>query len=116
MPQKWQEFWPINNPTVKDINGAEVTDDEKANEIRSSAIYEIGNMALLKSTLNTSVRNYDFKRKMEGEGRKAGIKKYDSLLYTKDITAIYDEDGVWDESKIHRRTKELSNEIVTIWR
>lgn len=116
MPQKWQEFWPINNPTVKDINGAEVTDDEKANEIRSSAIYEIGNMALLKSTLNTSVRNYDFKRKMEGEGRKAGIKKYDSLLYTKDITAIYDEDGVWDESKIHRRTEELSNEIVTIWR
>lgn len=77
--------------------------------------YEIGNMALLVSSLNTSIRNYEFKRKMEGEGRKAGVKKYDYLLYTKDITALYDKGDIWDETKIHNRTRQLTDEILKMW-
>lgn len=115
MPQKWQEFWPVNNPIVKDASGRDITDSEIAEEVRSAAIYEIGNMALLVSNLNTSIRNYEFVRKMEGEGRKAGVKKYDYLLYTKDITALYDKGDIWDETKIHARTRELTEEILKMW-
>ena len=115
MPQKWQEFWPVNSPMVKDMNGQDITDIEMAGEVRASAVYEIGNMVLLKSNLNTSIRNYEFKRKMEGEGRKAGVKKYDYLLYTKDVTALYDKGDIWDEIKIHARTNELTDEILKMW-
>lgn len=115
MPQKWQEFWPVYNPVVKDENGQDITDGETAEEMRSAAVYEIGNMALLVSSLNTSIRNYEFKRKMEGEGRKAGVKKYDYLLYTKDITALYDKGDIWDETKIHNRTRQLTDEILKMW-
>lgn len=83
--------------------------------MRSAAVYEIGNMALLVSSLNTSIRNYEFKRKMEEEGRKAGVKKYDYLLYTKDITALYDKGDIWDETKIHNRTRQLTDEILKMW-
>ncbi|MBD5532754.1 MAG: DUF262 domain-containing protein [Lachnospiraceae bacterium] len=115
MPQKWQEFWPVNCPVVKDINGQDITDIEMAEEVRSAAIYEIGNMVLLVSNLNTSIRNYEFKRKMEGEGRKTGVKKYDYLLYTKDVTELYDKGDIWDEIKIHARTNELTDEILKMW-
>ena len=115
MPQKWHEYWPINNPIVKASDGTNITDPEKAEETRSASIYEIGNMALLLSNLNSSVRNYEFKRKMEGEGRKAGVKKYVYLLYTKDIVDLYDKGDVWDETKIHDRTTELTNEILKVW-
>lgn len=115
MPQKWQEFWPVNNPVVKDDNGKNITDSEIAEEMRAAAVYEIGNMALLVSNLNSAVRNYEFRRKMEGEGRKAGVKKYDYLLYTKDVTAFYDEGNIWDETKIHTRTRELTDEILKMF-
>ena len=52
---------------------------------------------------------------MEGEGRKAGVKKYDYLLYTKDITALYDKGDIWDETKIHNRTRQLTDEILKMW-
>ena len=67
MPQKWKEFWPVGSPSVKDYGtGQEIQDVDLAEETRAAAIYEIGNMALLVSNLNSSVRNYEFKRKMEG--------------------------------------------------
>jgi hypothetical protein len=115
MPQKWQEFWPVDHPMVKDNNGKDIIDIEIAEEARNAAVYEIGNMALLVSNLNTSIRNYEFKRKMEGEGRKAGVKKYDYLLYTKDVTGFYDQGGIWDETKIHDRTHELTEAILKMW-
>ncbi len=115
MPQKWHEFWPINNPVVKDENGQEVADSERAEELRAESIYEIGNMALLVSKLNSSIRNYDFHRKMEGEGKKAGVKKYDYLLYTKEVTAVYDKGSKWDEGQIRARTKAITREVLKTW-
>lgn len=119
MPQKWQEFWPVTNPKVLDVQAkpvpTEITDKELAEDVRARAIYEIGNMALLVSSLNTSIRNYDFKRKMEGEGRKKGVKRYDYLLYTKDITTLFDAGTQWDESEIRKRTEAITKEIIAIW-
>ncbi len=115
MPQKWHEYWPIDNPSVKDENGHVVTDIERAEEIRAASIYEIGNMALLDSKLNTSIRNYEFRRKMEGEGRKAGVKTYDYLLYTKEVSAVYDKGLKWDEDQIHARTQTITSDVLKTW-
>ena len=115
MPQKWQEYWPINNPAVKDEKNNVIEDKNQAEEIRGSAVYEIGNMALLVTNLNTTIRNYEFKRKMEGEGKKAGVKTYDYLLYTKEITSLYDSGKIWDETESRSRTSALTEKIIARW-
>ncbi len=114
-----EEFWPVTNPKVLDVQAKpdpiEIADEEVAKDVRTRAIYEIGNMALLVSVLNTSIRNYDFTRKMQGEGRKKGVKQYDYLLYTKDITSLFDRGVQWDESEIKKRTDAITKEIIAIW-
>jgi hypothetical protein len=74
-------------------------------------------MTLLNSSLNTSLRNYIFERKIEGEGRKKGIQLYADLSITKiDILSNYDKgDKVWDEKKINDRTNSLAKEVLAIW-
>ena len=58
MPQKWQQYWSVSDCPVLSENGDVITDTEKATEIRQSMIYDIGNMTLLNTKLNTSLRNY----------------------------------------------------------
>ena len=116
MPQKWEEYW--SNISVYDENGNIVQDSEKAKAIRYKEIYSIGNMTLLNSRLNTSLRNYPFEKKIEGEGRKRGIRHYSELCITKaDILLPYDQGNIlWDERNICNRTKLLVNEILEIWK
>ncbi|NTW33390.1 MAG: DUF262 domain-containing protein [Bacteroidetes bacterium] len=115
MPQKWEEYW--NSVDVIDEAGKIIGDRETAKRERYSKIYSIGNMTLLNSSLNTSLRNYEFSRKVEGEGRKRGIRHYADLGITRfDILDKYDSgDKVWNEQKINERTADLANDILTIW-
>jgi hypothetical protein len=115
MPQKWEEYW--NKVDVVDNASNVITDKELAKRERYSKIYSIGNMTLLHSSLNTSLRNFEFIRKIEGEGRKRGIRHYAYLGITRfDILDVYDSgDKVWNEKKISERTTNLANDILTIW-
>lgn len=115
MPQKWEEFW--NKVDVVDNASNVISDKELAKRERYSKIYSIGNMTLLHSSLNTSLRNFEFIRKIEGEGRKRGIRHYAYLGITRfDILDVYDSgDKVWNEKKISDRTTNLANDILTIW-
>ena len=115
MPQKWEEYW--SEVDVVDTSLNIIADKELAKKERYSKIYSIGNMTLLNSSLNTSLRNYEFSRKIEGEGKKRGIRHYADLGITKfDILEKYDnEDVVWNEQKINERTTNLANDILTIW-
>jgi hypothetical protein len=115
MPQKWEEYWlPV--PVTGD-DGAIIGDSEAATQYRYRIIYSIGNMTLLKSSLNTALRNYEFKRKVEGEGRKRGIKHYAELGITRlDIVAPFDlGDQIWDETKIRKRTAAITDDVLAIW-
>ena len=115
MPQKWEEYW--SNVDVLDNSSNIITDRELAKRERYSKIYSIGNMTLLNSSLNTSLRNYEFSRKIEGEGKKRGIRHYADLGITRfDILDVYDSGNkVWNEKKISDRTTSLANDILTIW-
>lgn len=115
LPQKWEEYWSAVD--VIDSSGNIITDREAAKRERYTKIYSIGNMTLLNSSLNTSLRNYEFSRKIEGEGRKRGIRHYADLGITRfDILDKYDNgDKIWNEQKINERTADLANDILTIW-
>jgi hypothetical protein len=74
-------------------------------------------MTLLTSSLNSSLRNYVFEKKVNGEGGKKGMKAYASLSITRDdiVSGCERGDLVWNEDRICERTKSLSQEIEQIW-
>ncbi|HOJ49496.1 MAG TPA: DUF262 domain-containing HNH endonuclease family protein [Spirochaetota bacterium] len=114
MPQKWEEFWSlVEVPHPKKVQLSE----EEQKKDRNDKVYWIGNMTLLRSKLNSSLRNYDFERKMNGEKRKKGIKDYADLSITKDdiVTPYNNGDRTWNEEKIEQRTENLKREIKEIW-
>lgn len=112
MPVKWIEYWNFDRVSHPD-SSLDNADKEKD---REEKIYWLGNMTLLRSRLNTSLRNYDFEHKINGEGRKKGIRHYADLLITKDIVEKFDDGNrVWNEKKIENRTKELMDIFLQIW-
>jgi hypothetical protein len=115
MPQKWEECW--TNVAVVDATGIAIPEVEIAKKERYAKIYQIGNMTLLNSSLNTSLRNYEFERKIKGEGRKKGMKDYADLGITRfDILKPFENgDLIWNEKKIIDRTEMLAADIVKIW-
>jgi len=112
MPIKWREHWNFDKVPHPNNN---LTEIEKEKD-REEKLYWLGNMTLLKSRLNASLRNYNFERKINGEGRKLGIKHYADLLITKDIVEKFDQgDKIWNEEKIENRTKEFTDMFLKIW-
>lgn len=115
LPQSWEEHW--STVPVYDEKNAIIGNSDEAKKVRYKKLLSIGNMTLLNSRLNSSLRNYKFERKVEGEGRKRGIRDYSDLWITKeDITENYNKgQKTWDERRINERTKNLSQEILNIW-
>lgn len=115
MPQKWEQYWK-DLPEKRDASGGIMVPDD-AKKDRYEKVYWLGNMTLLTSSLNSSLRNYPFQKKMSGDGRKKGIKAYASLSITHDdIVEPFDRgDPIWDETKIGNRTDALSEEVLGIW-
>ena len=115
MPQKWEEYW--SDIPVIDENSAVVTDADSAKQLRYRMIYSIGNMTLLKGALNSALHNYEFERKVKGEGRKHGIEYYAELGITKhDIVIPFNRnDKIWNETKIRIRTEEIAKDVLAIW-
>lgn len=108
MPQKWETHWPL--PLKTKADGA-VMSAEEAKTDRTQKVYWLGNMTLLTGSLNSSLKNKDFERKVNGHGRMRGMKRYASLSITKDVIA----ETSWDEAKIEARTAALEKEILAIW-
>ena len=118
MPQAWRENW--SNIPVKDNDNTIITDVATADIRRTEFIYSLGNMTLVTSRFNTSLRNYAFKRKIEGDNDKTGYKDCSSLTITKNdiINDVYTknvENPIWDEYQIYEREKKLGKEIINIW-
>lgn len=116
MPQKWEQYWNADAcPGVSAVDGERIVSEEQFREARSAAIYELGNMTLLNSNLNSALRNYEFERKIKGEGRKKGIEDYAGLDITRDVVAVYESQKNWNEWEIRERTKNLTVEFLEIW-
>ncbi|MCU0105671.1 DUF262 domain-containing HNH endonuclease family protein [Acholeplasma vituli] len=112
MPQSYLTNWNLSVIPLdrRDQNG-DLLSEELLNEYRQKAIYEIGNMTLLKQKLNSTISNESFEIKKKGKGKKPGINAYPQLSICTEITSEID----WNEDKIERRTNELASEILTFW-
>lgn len=107
MPQKWKENWSVPEAQV---------------DIRQAHINNLGNLTLLKNSLNIIVKNSDFKTKVEGipatGSRKAreGYLGNISLYITEEIVNQYRAGNtVWDESTIEARKNKFAEEIIKLW-
>lgn len=90
MPQTWQENW---------------SNVGKNDEIAKGLIYQIGNMTLLKSKLNTAIQNNNWDKKREE------IQKHAMLKITQEVT----KNRVWNKSKIEERSEKIFNDFLKIW-
>lgn len=91
MPKKWRNHW-----------GSLPEDLARA---RDGAVRKLGNLTLLSSKLNNSVRDADWARKKSGSDRRAGLERYAVG------TEIFDEDlrrDTWDERAIGERAERLA--------
>ena len=110
MPQKWAQNW--YDVPVYDTDENEVEDADEMERVRSHAIYEIGNMTLLNSKLNTSISNGNFTDKINGKNGRKGIKDLADIRLTR---KVIDNNSDWNELKIYARTAELEEDIRKIW-
>ena len=121
MPQTWEKYWGIKTLPVRDPrDGSEIQDEDEALLARESAIYELGNMALLNQKLNSSISNYEIERKMKGVNNKKiknpyGIEHYATLFTTKEVVKLYNEKQRWDEKIIRDRTLSYNDIVVKMW-
>jgi len=113
MPQKWQANWSVKDVPVYDEEGKIVTDEKEARDIRSAAVYEIGNMTLLNSKLNSSISNGTFYTKVNGDGKKNRrcMKDLADLYLTREVI----KEAEWNETKIYERTERIQQQIEEIW-
>lgn len=115
MPQKWETHW--TSVPVRNELGEVIDDLAHAKLERTEKISSIGNMTLLTGSLNSSLKNHNFVKKLTGEGKKKGMTSYDDLSITKhDITRKFDGfNTLWDEVAISARTRALGQELTKIW-
>lgn len=116
MPQKWETYWGIDVLPVFDFEGNLLSGDE-AKKVRNRAVYEIGNMTLLKSKLNKELQNFAFAEKVNGRvinrREQKGMKAHTAFSITKDV--VNRNPLEWNEQSIRERTSELTGEFLKLW-
>lgn len=117
MPIEWKEFWRKETVPYVDENGDAIEDETDGVQKRDEMVTSLGNMTLLSKKLNKEIRNYEFRIKIEGDGKIKGIKDYSSLSITVDdiIKGVYEQNKEWNEKEINKRAELLADEIIEIW-
>lgn len=100
MPKKWKNNWPSVN-----------TDEEGS--IRDRKLLTLGNLTIIPSSLNSSIRDADWNTKKEGRGDKHGLKHYSAGI---DTFAPFLELQDWNELYIERRGVFLFELAKAIWK
>ena len=97
MPQTWETAWAA--PTMGTLQD------------RAQRIHTLGNLTLLTAKLNKAVSNGPW----DGEnGKRSELRKNDLLLLNRDLNGF--SGNGWTDESITRRTGELINKIIDIWR
>ena len=97
MPKKWKRHWPCENTSEED---------------RDLLILTLGNLAMITSGLNNTIRNYDWATKLIGKNNKPGLKDFAGGLAT---IQPYLDLSCWDENAISNRAEDLANKAITKW-
>ncbi|MAD40993.1 MAG: hypothetical protein CL623_01190 [Arcobacter sp.] len=101
MPKKWENHWD------KDKN---FTDEERQN--RNNKLLTLGNLAIITSSLNSSIRDSNWDKKKNGTDKHSGLIKFTSGIETINEYLQYDN---WNEDKIEKRAEFLYEKAMKIW-
>jgi len=100
MPKKWENNWtPLKS------------EEDKAK--RNRILLTLGNLTIITTTLNTSIRDSDWNTKKNGRGDKHGLKTFASGI---DTFSQYLDKAEWNEEVIKERAEFLYNKAKDIWR
>ncbi len=100
MPKKWENNWaPVATPADK-IN-------------RNIKLLTLGNLTIITSSLNASIRDAEWSVKKEGKGDKHGLKHFAASI---DTFSEYLNEPEWNEDVIDQRAEFLFNKAKEIWR
>ena len=99
MPKKWENNW-----------NKLASEEEKYN--RKKKLLTLGNLAIITASLNSSIRDADWKTKLEGKGNRGGLKVFASGLET---MGNFLERNEWNELTINERSVFLFNKALAAW-
>src|SRR5690606_32221419 len=100
MPKKWENNWtPLE------------TEEAKLN--RHKTLLTLGNLTIITTSLNTSIRDADWNTKKNGRGEKHGLRHFASSIET---FSPYLEKPDWNEEVIQERATYLYTKAKEIWR
>ncbi|MCR2824289.1 GmrSD restriction endonuclease domain-containing protein [Microbacterium sp. zg.Y909] len=95
MPQKWRAHW-----------AADLSEDEERE--RDRRVHQLGNLTIVTQALNSRISNGSWEQK------RAHFLASDDVLITKQALALAG-DRPWDERAIAARTKQMIDQILTVW-
>lgn len=99
MPKKWKNHWGQ-------------LDDEQLEFERDRKLLTLGNLAIITSTLNTSIRDACWDDKRSGTGKNKGLNAYASSLET--MEGFLSKEN-WDEQAIEERAEFLYQQALSVW-
>jgi len=100
MPKKWENHW--QHPS---------TDSEVIE--RNRLLLTLGNLTLITSSLNSSIRDNVWEVKLAGNGKHSGYNTYAAEI---DTFNQYLSSPKWDEKKIKERASFLASHAISIWK
>lgn len=96
MPKKWRNKWGICiDPQNRDI-----------------MLQTLGNLAIITSSLNSTIRDAEWSKKIEGVSTKGGLKKHAAGLITMESVLTTPD---WDEDHISERADWLADKANEVW-
>jgi uncharacterized protein with ParB-like and HNH nuclease domain len=100
MPKKWENNWPA-------------VDTQQEKDQRNYALMTLGNLTIIPSSLNSSIRDSNWEIKKNGTINRPGLIQYASGLET---FSQYLVEDIWDETKINHRANFLFEKAKIIWK
>lgn len=100
MPKKWENNW------------TPLTSEEEKTK-RNRMLLTLGNLTIITTSLNTSIRDADWNTKKNGRGDKHGLKTFASGIET---FSQYLDRTEWNEEVIKERAEFLYSKAKEIWR
>jgi uncharacterized protein with ParB-like and HNH nuclease domain len=101
MPKKWENYWDKDR---------QFTDKKKQN--RDNKLLTLGNLAIITSSLNSSIRDSDWNKKKTGTDKYSGLTKFTSGIETINKYLQYKN---WNEDTIDERAEFLYEKAMQIW-
>lgn len=117
MPIKWEKYWGKEYNSLDDKTEDDKIKKETFARRRDEHIKYIGNMLLIRKSLNSSIKNREIETKINGDEKRSknkhkGYRDCCAMYLVNDfVVNYYDKNQTWNEEEIESRTTKLASMI-----